>query len=97
MKSLGVSLFETNKINENIFDRNFSISVSHVVIHHTQRPCKTGVGEGGVRRERTVRNWRGACCIINRFMKMIEEKSMCVVVMSSHVVALLCSVSPEGG
>ena len=53
--------------------------------------------EGGVRRERTVRNWRGACCIINRFMKMIEEKSMCVVVMSSHVVALLCSVSPEGG
>ena len=52
MKSLGVSLFETNKINENIFDRNFSISVSHVVIHHTQRPCKTGVGEGGVRRGR---------------------------------------------
>jgi len=46
MKSLGVSLFETNNI-WNIFDRNFSISVSHVVIRHTQRPCKTGVGEGG--------------------------------------------------
>ena len=51
MKSLGVSLFETNNI-WNIFDRNFSISVSHVVIRHTQRPCKTGVGEGGVRRGR---------------------------------------------
>ena len=35
--------------------------------------------------------------IRNRFMKMIVEKSMCVVVMSRQVVALLCSVSPEGG
>jgi len=54
-------------------------------------------GGGGVEERGRFEIGEVLCCIINRFMKTIEEKSMCVVVMSSHIVALLCSVSPEGG